>query len=259
MSHFVFGSGYYLAINRGIIRLESGILANYTSQKFLTDELSKAHLGPIILISYVVGPEMRDGRSLHYDALLCLQYASEEPGHPNFDRRNTALQLQAFSSVVESIYGDEYPGGPKAKEHCKTIEFKSNYHRETVYLYVNAYKNRLKHSFKQVLLAHELLMPHPGNMRLKGFGLGAFGISELEIYLETIFVQVLDDVLHISRPTKINRIELLNFQSMMGRFSKESGDLDYFLQHGGGITACPSSCRSEVWGGGGCVPAGPCS
>ena len=125
---------------------------------------------------------------MHYDALLCLQYANEQPGHPYFDRRLLALQQQAFSSVIESIYGDEYPGGPKAKEHCETIAFKSGYPRETVYLYVNAYKNRLKHSFHQVIMAHELLMPHPGTMRLKGFGVCAFGISQLENHLETILV-----------------------------------------------------------------------
>ena len=233
LSHLVFGNGYYLAVSRGI-RQQSN-LASHTSQKMVVNELTKAHVGPI-LINYVVGPELRNGKSLHYDALMCLQYADEKTGHPHYERRNLALQQQGFSSVVESLYGNEYPQGPIQKAQCKIIEFKSD-DNETAYFYVNAYKNRLKHSLKQVIMAHELFMPDSGTMRLKGFGLGAFGISPLQYNLEHIFIEVLDEVLHTVRPQKINKIELLNFPSMINKYETQPGDVDYHMQYSDGITS----------------------
>lgn len=232
LSHLVFANGYYLAVSRAI-RQESGFIANHTSQKMIMSELSKAHVGPI-LISYIVGPELRNGQSLHYDALMCLQYSTEKPGHPHYERRNIALQQQGFSSIVESLYGNEYPQGPKAKEECKIIPVKID-DGTTAYFYVNAYKNRLRHSLKQVIMAHELFMPGSGTMRLKGFGLGAFGMQPLKYHLENVFVDVLDEVLHVVRPQKIIKVELLNFPSMMSKYEKQPGDIEYYMQYSDGI------------------------
>lgn len=232
VSHLVFANGYFLATNRGL-RKEEGFLTNYWFQNTIMNELKSAHVGPI-LITYVVGPELRDGRTLHYDGLFCLQRASEIPGDFDFERRQKIMRDQGFSSVCKSIYGDEYPHGPKPKEQCEILEFKHG-DDEKKYFYVNAYKNRLKLSLKQALVAHELFMPYPGTIRLKGFGLGAFGISSLNFFLEKLYIETLYEVLQTFHPKKVSKIELLNFPSTMSRYEVQAGDTEYYMQYGGGL------------------------
>lgn len=233
LSHLVSANGYFLPIENGVRYRNNGVVPHYRSGSVL-HELEKAHLGPVF-INYAVGPELRNGQSLHYDALMCLEYADEQPGHPHYDRRTKALNHQGFAAVVQDLYGDEYPQGPKPKEACQFIKFKlpqGEFGSKEAYFYINAYKTRLRHTLKQTLMASALFMPEPGVIRLKGLGLGAFGISVLDNVLETLYLEVLDELLSTLPLKKINKVELINFPSLMKRFDMHADDLDYFMNYG---------------------------
>ncbi|HHT0593541.1 TPA: hypothetical protein ACTXXA_001450 [Legionella anisa] len=233
LSHLVSANGYFLPIENGVRYKNNGVIPNYRSGNAL-QELEKAHLGPV-LINYAVGPELRNGQSLHYDALMCLEYADEKPGHPHYDRRTKALNHKSFASVAQDLYGDEYPQGPKSKEACQLIKFKlpqGELGFKEAYFYVNAYKTRLRHTLKQTLMASDLFMLEPGVIRLKGLGLGAFGISSLEGLLESLYLEVLNELLSTLPLKKINKIELINFPSLMNRLDLHPDDLDYYMNYG---------------------------
>ncbi|MCE0721994.1 MULTISPECIES: hypothetical protein [Legionella] len=233
LSHLVSANGYFLPIENGVRYRNNGVVPHYRSGNAL-HELEQAHLGPV-LINYAVGPELRNGQSLHYDALMCLEYADEKPGHPHYDRRTKALNHHGFASVAQDLYGDEYPQGPKPKEACQLIKFKlpqGEYGFKEANFYVNAYKTRLRHTLKQTLMASDLLMPEPGVIRLKGLGLGAFGISSLESILESLYLEVLNELLSTLPLKKINKVELINFPSLMKRFDMHPDDLDYYMNYG---------------------------
>ncbi|KTD42883.1 hypothetical protein [Legionella parisiensis] len=233
LSHLVSANGYFLPIENGVRYRNNGAVPHYRTGSVI-QELEKAHLGPVF-INYAVGPELRNGQSLHYDALMCLEYADEKPGHPHYERRAEALSLQGFAAVAQDLYGDEYPQGPKSKDACRFIKFKlpqGELGSKEAYFYINAYKTRLRHTLKQTLMASDLFMPEPGVIRLKGLGLGAFGISALDNLLETLYLEVLDELLNTLPLKKINKVELINFPSLMKRFDLHPDDLDYFMNYG---------------------------
>lgn len=246
LSHLISANGYFLPLSNGLRYNHNGMLPFFRPGD-ISRELESAHPGPVHL-NYAVGPELREGQSLHYDALMCIEYADEEPGHPHYERRIDALHKAGFSAVAEDLYGLEYPQGPKPRAACQTIPFKvgGGAQATTAYFYVNAYKTRLRHTLKQILLSNELYLPEPGTVRLKGLGLGAFGVHSLESSLENIYKEVLNDLLNTLPLKKINKIELINFPSLLKTYDFQPGDLQCFMEYGQGISKPATDIQAPI-------------
>ncbi|WP_244918261.1 hypothetical protein [Legionella steigerwaltii] len=193
----------------------------------LFDEWNNAHPYPVS-ISYLAAPEFRNCLSLQYDVLACVRFENSKGEAAHFaSRQALAVQQPGFNSALSVIYGEDNALSGLDKSQSNTIAFYSPVFGKGLF-YVDAYKTRLKHNLRQLLLLADINLSEEGTLAVKGMSLGAFAIQELLYPMERAFYEALEETLTELDLPKIKKINLMNFPSALDKFS-DPADREYAL------------------------------
>ncbi|MCW8469933.1 hypothetical protein OQJ19_04585 [Fluoribacter gormanii] len=228
VSPFIVPQAYFLPLSDGRRAEFSPILHSMNLQRgSLFDEWNNAHPYPVS-ISYLAAPEFRNCLSLQYDVLACVRFENSEGEAIHFAKRQAmAVQQPGFNSILSSIYGEDNALSGLNTSHSNTITFHSPVFGKGIF-YIDAYKNRLKHNLRQLLLLADLSLGEEGTLTVKGMSLGAFAIQEILYPMEHSFYAALEETLTELHLPKIKKINLMNFPSALDTFSNTE-DREYAL------------------------------
>ncbi len=189
----------------------------------IEDILPKAIPYPIVL-SDIAGIECRDGTTLHYDLFMVAQplVATE-----SWQEMANTIRNSPFMSVAHHLFGDKLALNTPIHVAQQDPDFITIDSSAGKWLLCKpAYKNRLKHSLQQVLLAADEQMCKQAlgtTFTLKGLGLGAFGFYRANAELETLYLEALKEVLMENKLIYIRQINLINFPSDLENTTLSNG------------------------------------
>ncbi len=231
VSHFAILNADLLAFGNGQRTAPSNLLWLYAGLQpggSLLTRLQSSHRYPVNL-SYIVGPDLRNGLSLHPDALMCIEFV--EPSWPvqgHAKRRDDMLAHPGFAAIAPTLYGDDHAGAGTGRD---TIRFKCGALGDAIF-YRSAYKHRIKVAVMQSLMMGNFGLRDKGVLNLAGMGLGAFGIEPLTHELERAYIEAVHEVLNEVHLPNVHTINLLNFPSFMTECDRSPGDIEYFMDLG---------------------------
>lgn len=231
ISPFIVPQAHFLPLSDGRRVRTSPLLNRLNLQGGnLFEEWDNAHPYPVA-ISYLAAPEFRNGYSLQYDLLACVRFDKVQSAETAYyaKRQDLARQQVGFACVISQIYGEENALATNPN-HADTLAFENAAFGKGVF-YINAYKNRLKHNFYQLLQLGNLGLVEKGTINIKGMSLGAFAIQDLLYPMESIFIKTLEEMLTELHLPKIQTVNLTNFPSALKKFPNQD-DREYVLALG---------------------------